>query len=165
MLLAVEPVVVKATIALTFSSLAAFAAARQMNSTVPCAGRLKRCSGGAAVSRSTCSETRISVRTASRGKAPTEVSAESIMASVPSRIALATSEVSAREGTGLEIMDSDVEEVVRDVEDLRLCPSGPMAHVSLGQLEYQGLEPLLTRLLWFHLDPEKVGQVGDLYDW
>ena len=39
-------------------------------------------------------------RTASRGYSPTAVSADSMTASVPSRIAFATSEASARVGRG-----------------------------------------------------------------
>src|SRR5207249_5167232 len=46
--------------------------------------------------------------TASTGYSPTAVSADSITASVPSRIAFATSEVSARVGRGLCTMDSSI---------------------------------------------------------
>ncbi|CAB4594951.1 unannotated protein [freshwater metagenome] len=48
------------------------------------------------------------VETVTTGYAPTEVSPESITASAPSRIALATSDVSARVGTGDEIIDSSI---------------------------------------------------------
>ena len=47
-------------------------------------------------------------RTASNGYSPTAVSAESITASVPSRIALATSEASARVGRGWCTIDSSI---------------------------------------------------------
>ncbi len=46
--------------------------------------------------------------TASMGYSPAAVSAESITASVPSRIALATSDASARVGRGLCTMDSSI---------------------------------------------------------
>ena len=48
------------------------------------------------------------VSTASTGKRPDAVSAESMMASVPSRIALATSEASARVGRAFSIMLSSI---------------------------------------------------------
>ena len=48
------------------------------------------------------------VATASTGKRPEAVSAESMIPSVPSRIALATSEASARVGRGLSIMLSSI---------------------------------------------------------
>mgnify|MGYP003587085492 CR=1 FL=1 len=47
-------------------------------------------------------------RTASTGYCPTAVSAESITASVPSRIAFATSDASARVGRGLWTIDSSI---------------------------------------------------------
>jgi hypothetical protein len=46
--------------------------------------------------------------TASSGYSPTAVSAESITASVPSRIALATSDASARVGRGAWTIDSSI---------------------------------------------------------
>ena len=46
--------------------------------------------------------------TASTGYLPTEVSPESITASLPSRMALATSEASARVGRGCSIMDCSI---------------------------------------------------------
>ncbi len=48
------------------------------------------------------------VRTASTGYAPTEVSADSITASVPSKTALATSLTSARVGVGALTMLSSI---------------------------------------------------------
>ena len=48
------------------------------------------------------------VSTVWTGYSPTPVSPESITASAPSRIALATSETSARVGGGLEIIDSSI---------------------------------------------------------
>lgn len=51
---------------------------------------------------------RAMVATVIAGYSPTLVSPESMTASAPSRTALATSEVSARVGTGLEIIDSSI---------------------------------------------------------
>ena len=51
-------------------------------------------------------QTRSMAATASMGYWPAAVSADSMMASVPSSTALATSDTSARVGIGLEIMDS-----------------------------------------------------------
>src|SRR5688572_20896407 len=51
---------------------------------------------------------RAMVSTACTGNRPEAVSAESMTASVPSRIALATSEASARVGRGLSIMLSSI---------------------------------------------------------
>src|SRR3989338_8763181 len=48
------------------------------------------------------------ILTASAGYCPTDVSPESITASVPSRMALATSDASALVGLGLLIMDSSI---------------------------------------------------------
>ena len=48
------------------------------------------------------------VATASAGYCPAADSADSITASAPSKIAVATSETSARVGTGLEIIDSSI---------------------------------------------------------
>src|SRR6266852_3003297 len=51
---------------------------------------------------------RFIVATASAGYCPAADSADSITASAPSKIAVATSETSARVGTGLEIIDSSI---------------------------------------------------------
>ena len=51
---------------------------------------------------------RFMVATASTGNWPAADSADSMMASAPSKIAVATSETSARVGTGLEIIDSSI---------------------------------------------------------
>ena len=51
---------------------------------------------------------RAMVCTVTTGYSPTLVSPESMTASAPSRTALATSEVSARVGTGLWIIDSSI---------------------------------------------------------
>src|SRR5574341_1224258 len=51
---------------------------------------------------------RAMMATASRGYLPAAVSAESMTASVPSKMALATSEASARVGRGFSIMDSSI---------------------------------------------------------
>ena len=48
------------------------------------------------------------VDTASTGNWPAADSADSMTASAPSKIAVATSETSARVGTGLEIIDSSI---------------------------------------------------------
>ena len=48
------------------------------------------------------------VSTVWTGYSPTPVSPDSITASAPSRIALATSDTSARVGVGLEIIDSSI---------------------------------------------------------
>ena len=48
------------------------------------------------------------VATASTGYCPAADSADSITASAPSKMAVATSETSARVGTGLEIIDSSI---------------------------------------------------------
>ena len=62
-------------------------------------------------SSGTCSARRITrsiTDTASTGKSPTADSADSITASAPSSTALATSDTSARVGTGALIMDSSI---------------------------------------------------------
>ena len=59
-------------------------------------------------SRSVFSTMRAMVATVSTGKSPTEVSPESMTASAPSRMALATSDASARVGRGLVIIDSSI---------------------------------------------------------
>ena len=51
---------------------------------------------------------RFMVATASTGYCPDADSADSMTASAPSKIAVATSETSARVGTGLEIIDSSI---------------------------------------------------------
>ena len=51
---------------------------------------------------------RFMVATASAGYCPAADSADSITASAPSKIAVATSDTSARVGTGLEIIDSSI---------------------------------------------------------
>src|SRR5205807_1289228 len=51
---------------------------------------------------------RFMVATASTGYCPAADSADSMIASAPSKIAVATSETSARVGTGLVIMDSSI---------------------------------------------------------
>ena len=48
------------------------------------------------------------VATASTGNCPAADSADSMTASAPSKIAVATSDTSARVGTGLEIIDSSI---------------------------------------------------------
>src|ERR1700683_3064813 len=60
------------------------------------------------VSLSTCSAIRFIVATASTGYWPAADSADSMTASAPSNMAVATSETSARVGTGLAIMDSSI---------------------------------------------------------
>ena len=62
----------------------------------------------AAASISISAMMRLIASTASRGYCPAAVSAESITASVPSRIALATSLASARVGRGCVIIDSSI---------------------------------------------------------
>src|SRR3954453_14668842 len=57
---------------------------------------------------STSSAMRFIVVTASTGYCPAADSAESMTASAPSKIAVATSETSARVGTGLVIIDSSI---------------------------------------------------------
>ena len=57
---------------------------------------------------STSSAMRFMVATASTGYLPAADSADSITASAPSKIAVATSETSARVGTGLLIIDSSI---------------------------------------------------------
>ena len=60
------------------------------------------------VERSISSMMLAMARTASTGYSPMAVSAESMTASVPSRMALATSDASARVGRGLCTMDSSI---------------------------------------------------------
>ena len=72
-----------------------------------------RCAGAAAVashavSLSASAMMRAIMATASRGYLPLAVSAESMTASVPSKIALATSLASARVGRGFSIIDSSI---------------------------------------------------------
>ena len=72
-----------------------------------------RCAGRAATadrspSFSTSSAMRFMVATASTGYWPDADSADSMTASAPSKIAVATSETSARVGTGLVIIDSSI---------------------------------------------------------
>ena len=75
-----------------------------------------------------------SSRTASTGYAPTAVSAESITADVPSRIAFATSLASARVGSACSIIDSSICVAVitglpasRQRRMIRFCISGTVA--------------------------------------
>ena len=78
--------------------------------------------------------TRTMASTASTGNCPAAVSADSITASVPSIAALATSDTSARVGTGLEIIDSIICVAVmtalflsRAARIMRFCNAGTTA--------------------------------------
>src|SRR5262249_58753925 len=104
---AVDPDSVSAAIALTLRWYAVNRAAMAIDwsTRVKVRSRNSRSS----VTGTDCSaapQMRAIVATVSTGYLPLAVSAESITASVPSRTALATSETSARVGTGLEIIDS-----------------------------------------------------------
>ncbi len=66
---------------------------------------------------------RAMVRTASTGKRPAAVSPDSMTASVPSKMALATSEASARVGRGLRIIESSISVAVMTGRPARLARS------------------------------------------
>ncbi len=107
----VEPELVQQTMAERSSVSATCRAAAAMASAPVASGSvLRTCSDGRYIASllSTSSAMRFIVATASTGYWPDADSADSMMASAPSKMAVATSETSARVGTGLAIMDSSI---------------------------------------------------------
>ena len=106
----VEPELVQQTIAARSSVSATCRAAAAIASAPVASGSVRRtCSEGRYMpSFSTSSAIRFMVVTASTGYWPAADSADSITASAPSKIAVATSETSARVGTGLVIINSSI---------------------------------------------------------
>ena len=98
---------------------------------------------------------RFMVATASTGYCPAADSADSIMASAPSKIAIETSDTSARVGTGLEIMDSSIWVATTTGLPARRADAGHLL-----------LQP--RHLLERHLDPEVAARhhqcIGELQD-
>src|SRR5262249_43984479 len=104
---AVEPDSVSAAIALTLRWYAVNRAAMAIDWSTRLNTRSRKArSKVTSAELSATSQIRLIAATVSTGCLPLAVSAESITASVPSSTAFATSDTSARVGTGLEIIDS-----------------------------------------------------------
>ena len=112
---------------------------------------------GAGASRSRVMMRRIA-STASRGYSPAAVSAESITASVPSRIALATSLASARVGRGCSIIDSSICVAVITGRPMRLRERDDLLLRDRHFLERQLDAEVAAR------DHHRVGRAQDLLD-